>query len=342
MSWKEGSFYRPIWSSPIKNQPSVFGMNRFCFVRKELECGKFFGASKSCFIACPTNTDLEPVLALISEKLTKFGIEPIIAVKERAYGQDIFCTKICGKIIEARFCLVILDDTIVNDNKIPNPNVYYEYGLMTALGKHIVPLQKDGQILAFNIQSYDTIKYNNSNMNSELDRALRDAVKITEDKNNEVEEIRLSEKSLLRRIELSGLDEIDKNDDTDSDMSEIVSDTLFKVFVNGKEEKYILIGKIDNENEFSTYLEDIDIIVYRIENLLVSSQNEIVPLKEKIDSFDQSDTSTAKGISHISGSELYRRERELGSLNSQLSHMNERVNKIKEVGIGFVIDNLSG
>ena len=79
----------------------------------------------------------------MSEKLAKVGVEPIIAVKERAYGQDIFCTKICGKIIESRFCIVILDDTIEAEKNIPNPNVYYEYGLMTSLRKHIIPLQKE-------------------------------------------------------------------------------------------------------------------------------------------------------------------------------------------------------
>jgi hypothetical protein len=115
-----------------------------CLVRKDHSCGKFLGASKSCFIACPSTEEVETILALITEKLTKIGIEPVIAIKDRAYGQDIFCTKICGKIIESQFCLVILDDTIekINGNEvnIPNPNVYYEYGLMTALGKHVIPL----------------------------------------------------------------------------------------------------------------------------------------------------------------------------------------------------------
>jgi len=82
------------------------------------------------------------MLALISEKLQKSQVEPIIAVKERAYGKDIFCTKICGKIIESKFCMTILDDTIKNGVNVPNPNIYFEYGLMTALKKYIIPLQK--------------------------------------------------------------------------------------------------------------------------------------------------------------------------------------------------------
>jgi len=136
-------------------QPTQFREIPKCVVRKDHSCGKFLGASKSCFVACPSTEEVETMLALIIEKLTKIGVEPVIAIKERAYGQDIFCTKICGKIIESQFCLVILDDTIEPINgsgaNIPNPNVYYEYGLMTALGKYVIPLQKEGQELAFNI-----------------------------------------------------------------------------------------------------------------------------------------------------------------------------------------------
>ncbi len=46
---------------------------------------------------------------------------------------------------------------------------------MTSLRKHIIPLQKDKLKLAFNIQSYDTIKYTDSNISSEIDRAIKDA-----------------------------------------------------------------------------------------------------------------------------------------------------------------------
>src|SRR5574337_706789 len=106
MSWR--TFDYPFMYDAKVQSCSRIGssaLNEQCFIRKQHKCGKMYGASKSCFIACPTDDDLEPILELMSEKLTKLGIEPIIAVKERAYGQDIFCTKICGKIIESRFCI---------------------------------------------------------------------------------------------------------------------------------------------------------------------------------------------------------------------------------------------
>ena len=78
-----------------------FIRNEKCFVRKELDCGRYFGVSKTCFIACPNSDEIGMELSIITDKLQKEGIEPFIAVKERVYGEDIFCTKICGKIIES-------------------------------------------------------------------------------------------------------------------------------------------------------------------------------------------------------------------------------------------------
>ncbi len=163
MVWKEHSrIHSPFESSfeSFQNILRPLQVNENCFIRKEHKCGKMYSASKSCFIACSDEDELQPILELISEKLSKVGVESTIAVNERAYGQDIFCTKICGKIVESKFCIVILDDFQENGKNIPNPNVYYEYGIMTSLEKHIIPLQKENLKLAFNIQSHDTIKYN--------------------------------------------------------------------------------------------------------------------------------------------------------------------------------------
>ena len=92
MGWKEDQRMFPFLSSEEALQHPVgpFKVNERCFIRKEHKCGKIFGASKSCFIACPDEEGLEPILELFSEKLAKVGIETTIAVKERAYGQDIF------------------------------------------------------------------------------------------------------------------------------------------------------------------------------------------------------------------------------------------------------------
>ena len=135
-----------------------------------------------CFIACPNPKEVGLELEIISEKLQKEGIDSFIAVRERAYGEDIFCTKICGKIIESMFCIVLLNDVKSNESNelIPNPNVYYEYGLMTALKKEIIPLQHSEHNLAFNIQGLETIKYTNENLVDELEKAIKKTLAIIE------------------------------------------------------------------------------------------------------------------------------------------------------------------
>lgn len=272
MSWLQ--FDHPFaFDSPVQIRSRIgsSALNEQCFIRKQHKCGKMYGASKSCFIACPTNDDLEPILGLMSEKLTKLGIEPIIAVKERAYGQDIFCTKICGKIIESRFCIVILDDAVKDGTNLPNPNVYYEYGLMTAFRKHIIPLQKEDLELAFNIQSYDTIKYNSRNIGVELDRAIRDAVKLTDAVEPEKTREEIADKVILRRMEMAGFEA--KNDKWF--LADVISDTLFRGFGQHEKKFYVYMGKIDSLDDMQTYLDDLSVAVFRTEKQARGMKEEI-------------------------------------------------------------------
>ncbi|MGD0954616.1 MAG: hypothetical protein ABR985_19895 [Methanotrichaceae archaeon] len=238
---------------------------------------------------------MTPILELISEKLSKVGIEPIIAVRERAYGQDIFCTKICGKIIESRFCIVFLDDSVKDGTNIPNPNVYYEYGLMTSLRKHIIPLQKEDMELAFNIQSYDTIKYSPKNIATEIDRAIRDAIKITEAGEPESTEL-LTDKIILRRFEMAGFE-------IKGEMwflSGVIKDTAFKGFGQPEKGFYEYVGKIDNEKDIHTYIDDINIVVHRTEKAAKDLKGKIDGLRRDYDSWKQREMGSIGIMSAIS------------------------------------------
>lgn len=129
--------------------------NQSCIVRDTHECKRIFEGSKICFIASPSNDEIVFELDIIQKKLIDVNVEPYIAAKKSIFQEDIFCSKICSKIIESKFCIVILNE----DNKgIPNPNVYYEYGLMMAFRKKIIPIQLKEQNLPFNIQNLDTLK----------------------------------------------------------------------------------------------------------------------------------------------------------------------------------------
>ncbi len=201
-------------------------------------------------------------MGLMSEKLSKVGIEPIIAVKERAYGQDIFCTKICGKIIESRFCIVILDDSVKDGNNIPNPNVYYEYGLMTALRKHIIPLQKDDLELAFNIQSYDTIKYNNKNITIEIDSAIRDAIRLTEIKEPGETIEPITYQFIYKRMEISGFERC---------YCHFTENTKFIQFLNTERDITVFLDIVDNDKEAKDFLDDLSVLIYRLKNKIEKS-----------------------------------------------------------------------
>jgi len=273
MTWSRRQRFRE--GRRLDPTPSGLGYraNPVCFIRKDHSCGKIFGASKSCFVACPRNDELEPLLELITEKAAKHGVDAVIAVKERAYGQDIFCTKICGRIIESKFCLVVLDDTVMDGKNVPNPNVYYEYGLMTSLNKHIIPLQKEDLNLAFNIQSYDTIKYSSKNMGSELDRAIKDAMRTTDIKPEE-KGGPLPQRELLRSFEVAGFDEKDDQ----WRLSSVIDDTGFIGFGLPDEGAYAYVGKVDDVGDMDEYLSDMKVVMYRTEKEAKALDSELAEL----------------------------------------------------------------
>jgi len=342
MSWQLGRYPYHQYYLERGGFPSSSGMvNEQCFIRKEHKCGKMLGASKSCFIACPSDSKLETVLALMSEKLTKLGIEPIIAIKERAYGQDIFCTKICGKIIESRFCIVILDDTVKKSVFIPNPNVYYEYGLMTSLRKHIIPLQKEKLKLAFNIQSHDTIKYNHVNINAELERGIREAIKFSEAREPEKARGDQLERAILRKMELAGFAE--KGDRWF--LSDVIADTIFKGFGHEANGYFAYIGKIDNQNDIQTCLDDLDIVIYRTEHKINNLKAELDANKKQRDLFRKKQSKigiddlpgVAVGIPASERIEYQRFSRGLREIDDKITETIDRINLMEVFYIGFIV-----
>jgi hypothetical protein len=346
MAWQS----RYAWLRSARVDNDTFGgslsVNERCFIRKEHSCGKMFGASKSCFIACPTDDGLEPILELLSEKLMRAGIEPIIAVKERAYGQDIFCTKICGKIIESRFCVVILDDAIKDQTNVPNPNVYYEYGLMTSLRKHIVPLQKENSQLAFNIQSYDTIKYSTRNIGSELDRAIKDAVRISEVRERPSEPAGIPERPLLRQMELAAFVPRKEN----WFLNEVIEDTCFKGFLHEDQHFYVYLAKIDEESELKDCLDDLGVVLYRTARKLEELLEQLEQRKARKSALDEqlaksrekADESQllllAKSSRSLTRVPPFNIERSMTEIDTQISDAETKLSSMNPLVVGFVIN----
>ncbi len=116
------------------------------------------------FIAAPSadgyHFEVEAAKAVIASN----GMQPEVAVHEQLLSEDIFCEKVCTKIIESRFCVVFLNGS--------NPNVFYEYGLMRPFRKRVISLLREDEKPPFNVRHLDTISY----PLARLEELLRDAV----------------------------------------------------------------------------------------------------------------------------------------------------------------------
>ncbi len=151
--------------------------NENCFIGMP-SCGYGYESAKSCFMACPAYEKYTLVIDTIKGIIESKQYECHIALKKIDPGNFAFCTKICSKIIQSQFCIVLLDPSPGKTNKkeYPNPNVHLEYGMMISQNKHIIPLQDEKYDLAFNISPLDTIKYNPSNLKIKVAEAIDNAI----------------------------------------------------------------------------------------------------------------------------------------------------------------------
>jgi hypothetical protein len=151
--------------------------NENCFIGMP-SCGYGYESAKSCFLACPAYEKYALVIDTIKSIIESKQYECHIALKNIDPGKFAFCTKICSKIIQSQFCIVLLDPSPGKTNlkEYPNPNVHLEYGMMIGQNKHIIPLQDEKHDLAFNISPLDTIKYNPSNLKIKVAEAIDNAI----------------------------------------------------------------------------------------------------------------------------------------------------------------------
>ncbi len=86
---------------------------------------------------------------------------------------------ICSKIITSHFCITLLNQSQHADHpdiKIPNPNIHLEYGMMLSFHKHVIPMQRQSEVLPFNIYPIDTVKYQPDTFKRKAETAIDDAI----------------------------------------------------------------------------------------------------------------------------------------------------------------------
>ena len=123
------------------------------------------------------SAEFKPEIEAIIDILNGFGFPHSFALlNEREKGLDVTCDKICSKIKEAQFCIVLLNDPLSKsfDNvRVPSANVYYEFGLAVAQKKGVIPIFKRGFTLPFDIQHLDAIVYDDiDNFKESLKKAI--------------------------------------------------------------------------------------------------------------------------------------------------------------------------
>ncbi|MDP8237619.1 MAG: nucleotide-binding protein [Candidatus Hatepunaea meridiana] len=155
-----------------RNENCIVGLPR---------CDYVFNSNRSCFIAygfLESRLETEILRNLLHEN----SIEVFEAGGNLESGKNAFCTKICSKIIVSQFCIVLLNQDDRDGIKMPNANVNMEYGLMLGFNKYIIPFQRHGELLPFNVSGLDTIKYDQSNFKEKAGEAIEQAIEQTKPK----------------------------------------------------------------------------------------------------------------------------------------------------------------
>ncbi len=257
--------------------------NDKCLVRHQ-DCKRIFGGSHTCFVACPSSDEIALELEIIRQKLREVEVEPYIAVDQREFQKDIFCKKICTKIIESLFCVVILNDVVDAKDKVrkPNANVYYEYGLMTAFRKKIVPVQFVEHNLAFNIQSLDTLKYNTKNFSRLIEEAIRMTLLDLETERNEKHE-RTSQGNTEWALDLMGLV---RTDDRYRFRHERVLSSRslgFEIFHRPRDGRLFFSGIFEPQDHVQDIILRAKMLTLRIKNYCDQMSSEIAELRASQD-----------------------------------------------------------
>jgi len=163
--------------SSLENSNSIQAK---CIISNERHCKAHSVNENLVFVIGSASSDFEDDIHRIKEVMKEFNLNPYFATKEdREKGLDAFCDKICSKILQSRFCVVLANspkNKLVTTSfppekqiktKFPNfpayekilypsPNVWYEIGLAIGNGKRILPLfRKTSENLPFDVQHLD-------------------------------------------------------------------------------------------------------------------------------------------------------------------------------------------
>jgi len=247
--------------------------NDNCFIGMP-SCGYFYESAKSCFVACPSDAEYNLKVDVIKNIVESKQYECHIALKRDDPGNFAFCTKICSKIIQSKFCIVLLEPSKKGKAEYPNPNVHFEYGMMISQNKFIIPLQDEKHDLSFNISPLDTIKYNDTNFKQKVTEIINNAIGIAEGKQAKSQVA--TGVDLVTYYNIHGYQFADIKDGVNLGLYNFGNSLGFFLFVNRSTIQYKYFAAFDNEDPRKAILNT----KLLIDNIISTYLNIISDIKE--------------------------------------------------------------
>lgn len=240
-----------------------------------------FGSTDTVFIACPTPDAIESELATVKEVVSDLALEPYVAVERYLPSRDIHCEKVCTKIIESKFCIAILSPP--DDTANPNPNVYFEFGLMSGLAKKIIPILPVEASLPFNVQSLDTVRYSSGDLTKKVRAAVEATLAAVREDEIRTQGVGVPLRSLTLYLELSG--------HRQGVASQVTSGTHFKVFGEWK-----FAAVVRGASDIPELLRRVNLLSARIENEAQKRQKRIEAMEFEIARESKNAPKTAQSL----------------------------------------------
>ncbi len=218
-----------------RNESCIIGLPR---------CDYVFDSNRSCFIAYGFQTSKLEV-DILCNILASRNIEAFEAAGFHTPGKNVFCAKICSKIITSQFCIVLLNEDDRDGVSQPNANVHMEYGLMLGMNKYVIPLQRAGTDLTFNVSGFDSIEYTMSNFKEKATQAIDQAIEETKP---QITEKNLSNKEIEHFLIAKGFLVCPINDLGHQNIQELGSPLGYDLLVDFSGFKYVYLGVFNHLN----------------------------------------------------------------------------------------------
>jgi hypothetical protein len=166
------------------------------------------------------------------------------------------------------------------------------------------------------------VKYSPTNLNSELDRAIKDAIKITQTVDKSKISLFKSQQTILQGCEILGL----SLRSTDWILNEAISDTGFIGFGQYEKKFYLLLGYISTKEEMQKFLDDLPIIIHRIEKIYEKQVSEATEFESKL-------ISPQVAVASVS-----RRKTVTPNYQEKLDDRKSKITLLNKIILGFIID----